>query len=154
VCLAGEHVCDLNVDKLWRSKRYHIGIVLNMDTHDRRGSHWVACFISINPQKPMYGAYYYDSSAHPPPQEIAQWMLQVRQKVEQSRFIQTLEANKRPFQMAYNHARRQFMFSECGMFAIHFLTTAKQNATTFEELCNAMGYDDDMFALRKVVFRP
>ena len=155
VCMAGEHVCDLDVDSLWKNKRYHIGIVLNTDTHDRDGSHWVACFISINPNKPMYGAYYYDSSSHPPPQEVFEWMLHVRKKVEQSRFIvKSEEAYRHSFEIAHNHERRQFRNTECGMFAIHFLTTAKQNATTFRELCNAMGYDDDMFALRKVLFRP
>ena len=147
-CLAGEKVCNLNVDKLISSGKMHIGVVFNLDRHDRRGSHWVACFISLDASKPLYGAYYYDSVARPPPFEAAKWMLEIQEKVK----ALGTAANQQ-FKIEYNVRRRQFHNTECGMFSIYFLTVAMKNDTTFDEICNDMGTDDDMFALRRVMFR-
>lgn len=142
-CLAGAHVCNLKPGE--PSQRKHMGIVFNLDRHDQKGSHWVCCFVSVDPDKPMYGAYYYDSVARPPPMEVAKWMLDLRSRL--------LIKSDRKFEVVYNRVRRQFYNTECGMFVIRFLTVAMENNKTFETISNEMGYDDDMNALRRVMFR-
>lgn len=93
----------------------------------------------------MYGAYYYDSVARPPPPEIATWILRLRD---------TAPSSTRHFELAYNQDRRQFQNTECGIFAMHFLVTAVENTSaSFVDICKSMGYDRDMSVLRHAMFR-
>lgn len=150
-CIAGTHVCDLQPHlgpaQAPRTPKC-MGIVFNLDRHNQSGSHWVACFISIDtdPGAKMFGAYYYDSVARPPPMEVAKWMVSVKVKVD-------AQSPHRVFELKYNKTRRQFQNTECGIFVIHFLTRAMKNNATFDSLCRDTGYDDDMLALRKTFFR-
>ncbi|PNH10541.1 hypothetical protein TSOC_002729 [Tetrabaena socialis] len=147
-CISGTDVCDPPLADLHKKKNIkHIGAVFNMDKHDQRGSHWVSCFISMDATKPMYGAYYYDSVARPPPPEIAAWMLKIQ------KIVDGFQKSDRPFELAYNRERRQFQNTECGMFSMVFLTVAMRNADTFTAICNAMGNDRDMNTLRQVMYR-
>ena len=142
-CIAGKRVCSPDFDDGFK----HIGVVFNMDRHDQSGSHWVACFISIDASKAMYGAYYYDSLARPPPPEIAAWMLQVKRDVERR------TRTTRAFEVSYNRGRRQFKNTECGMFAMVFLTQSIANDRTFEVICEEMGSDQDMIKQRRIMYR-
>ena len=153
-CLAGKDVCEPRFEKFARDGVKSLGIVFNMDRHDQAGSHWVACFVSLDPGRKMYGAYYYDSIARPPPPEIATWMLDVKATFEKfMRFGRFDTHNNKTFEVAYNHERRQFRNSECGMFAMTFLETAMEYEGTFQELSREMGGDEDMIRLRRVLYR-
>ena len=143
-CLAGREICS---NEFIYSGIDHAGLVFNMDRHDQAGSHWVACFVSLDESKPLYGVYYYDSIARPPPPEIATWILRVQEDVLNSK------PKKRRFEVAYNRERRQFANTECGMFAMVFLSVAMKNEETFRQICNAMGTDRDMNILRNVMYR-
>lgn len=132
----------------------HAGAIMNLDKNDQAGSHWVACFLSLDPTRPMYGAYYYDSVARPPPQEIATWMVNLRDRVSAlSSSKNTHDVRLREFVLTYNKDRRQFQNTECGMFAMFFLAVAMQNRSIFEDICMHMGTDADMAAMRNVMFR-
>jgi hypothetical protein len=134
------------LDKYLQSGKRHLGAVFNLDRYDQAGSHWVAVFISLDPTSPMYGAYYYDSVARVPPEEIAEWMVRIK---GDSRLPET----RRMFELTWNRERRQFLHTECGMFAMAFLATAMENSMSFREVCDGMGTDEDMLALRKIMFR-
>lgn len=146
-CIAGKKVCEPPIDHLSSYGIRHLGMVLNMDRHDQSGSHWVACFVSFDATKPLYGAYYYDSVARPPPPEVATWILKLRDTVRAQ------EVSTRDFEVAYNRERRQFKNSECGMFAMYFLSLAMRNEMDFSDLCSSMGGDEAMQALRHIMFR-
>jgi hypothetical protein len=134
--------------KQWKSAGIrHLGAVFNMDNHDQPGSHWVACHISIDPSAKMYGIYYYDSAGRPPPIEISDWMAAIKEKVSLLPSVQG-----RDFEVRHNIERRQFKTTECGMFAIAFLTISMHGLHDFDAICAEMGYDDDLYKLRKVVF--
>jgi hypothetical protein len=149
-CLATRDVCAPPLRKLAAAGVRGLGIVFNLDRHSQRGSHWVACFVSLDPDGPMYGAYYYDSVARPPPPEIAEWIVKLQDSMDRGRHRE--RQNKR-FEIAYNRERRQFEDAECGIFAIAFLTSALRNDRSFSDVCKRMGDDDDMHALRNVFYR-
>lgn len=133
------------------SKIKSLGAVFNIDKHTQLGSHWVACFVSLDASRAMYGAYYYDPVARPPPEEIAEWMVAMQD--------QMLASGHARFELSYNRERRQFHNTECGIFAIKFLTDAigssrvPRPGVDFKDLCRGMGDDDDMQALRSVFYR-
>ncbi|PNH04423.1 hypothetical protein TSOC_009403 [Tetrabaena socialis] len=149
-CIGGNVVCKPSLPELRETGIAHMGVVFNLDRHDQRGSHWVACFISLDDRAPMYGAYYYDSVARPPPPEIASWMVQLQKGV--AKVIGTT-SQTRPFDLAYNRVRRQFQNTECGMFSMVFLAVAMRNEKTFADICTDMGNDQDMNKLRHVMYR-
>ena len=152
-CIAGASVCHLDPKALTGKGYRCAGAVFNMDRHDQRGSHWVACFVGTDPRRRMYGIYYYDSVARPPPPEIAKWILQARDRQVAS-LVSSKRSARRHFEVRYNKVRRQFMNTECGIFSMHFLTRALESDIAFDELCQTMGYDDDMYALRGTLYRP
>ena len=50
-------VCELsNIDlqNMYTNKIFKIGIIFNLDTHNKPGSHWVGSFININTNKVYY----------------------------------------------------------------------------------------------------
>lgn len=143
----GADIRNVPLEQYIKKGIHHAGAVLNLDRNDQAGSHWVACFLSIDPARPLYGAYYYDSVARPPPHEIAAWMVNLRDRV------QALDKRERKFELTYNKERRQFQNTECGMFAMFFLAVAMRNSCTFERICKDMGTDKDMAAMRHVMFR-
>jgi hypothetical protein len=138
---------------------------MNLDAHDRRGSHWVSCYASFDPSSKLYGVYYYDSNARPPLLDTIRWMTYIHDEFLKSRSDRGLgrsarvesrnENRERKFEIRYNETRRQFMSYECGMFAMVFLIAAHKlkDEATFEEICEKMPGDDAMSKLRRVLFR-
>jgi hypothetical protein len=131
-------------------KRYdRFGAIFNMDRHDQPGSHWVACYISLNPARKMFGVYYYDSLAKPPLPPIVKWIVYVSKEFQKY----MIQVTDREFVLTYNRIRRQYENTECGMYSMVFLNAAINTDETFEGICDAMGNDDDMNEARKLLFR-
>jgi hypothetical protein len=150
-------MCDLDVARLGRDGRRQVGTVINMDRHDSAGSHWVACYAGLDPTRLLYGVYYYDSVALPPPREISDFM-QRHVAAQVARLSVAHRAaydapNGRPFEVRHNTVRRQFKNTECGIFSVIFLLNCMQGTRTFDQICSGIGGDADMNALRRVLFR-
>jgi hypothetical protein len=152
-----QSMCDLDVARLGRAGHRHVGAVINMDRHDSAGSHWVACYAGLDPARPLYGIYYYDSVALPPPREIADFMRRhvAAQAARLPSALRTAHTNAagRPFEIRHNTVRRQFKNTECGVFSVFFLLSCIEGRKTFDQICADTGADDDMHALRRVLFR-
>lgn len=145
-CVSPE-MCALKVEQHARVKdKTHMGVVLNLDTHDGRGSHWVAVYIGLDPQAKNYGVFYYDSVANPPPLRIASWMRTV------ARTMANFSA--KPFRVAHNKVRRQFGHSECGVFSMIFIIACVQRNATFDRVCKSIEGDSEMNSMRSVLYRP
>lgn len=144
-------MCDLSVRDLLRSGTHYTGIVFNMDKHNQRGSHWVACYVGLDPSTPeRFGAFYYDSSGKKPPESIHQFMLRMQSEAEQ----EGLNAPRIPFQVHYNAIRKQFKTTECGIYAILFIILCLQTDLAFGDLCqNIISNDDSVHDLRWKMFR-
>lgn len=124
-------VCTLDI-----SAHKYIGFIINLDRHDESGSHWTAIFIK---DKVLY---YYDSTGRGVPKEVSDF------------------AKKHKLKVVRNVKVHQKGHSECGMFAMYYiirwLTLLHQDeGTTFKTVITSDHLTDaNMFALRKVFFRP
>ena len=121
-----------------------------MDNHTQRGSHWVACYMGLNPRVPQrYGIWYYDSVARPAPPEIAQFMQRMHAEVQQAH----LPAAAR-FQLRSNRVRKQYQNTECGIYACAFLIACVTTPLPFDTICqHVMEPDATTRKLRRVLFR-
>ena len=90
---------------------HHTGLIINLDTANLPGSHWVAIFARNNE------AYYFDPLAYQPPQQIAAWL---------SRNFERWKTNTRQVQPMNS--------SYCGYFCLHFLFLAKQSYFTHKPI--------------------
>ncbi len=148
-----EAVCRLDLADLRARGCSRLGAVFNLDRHDQRGSHWVAMYCGFGPSQQRrrggnYGCFYYDSVAAPPPREVVALMARLRAQA-----LAMDGADARRFAVDWNRERRQFKNTECGVFAITFLTRClPPGAPKFEALCRAMGGDEQLHACRDFFF--
>lgn len=132
-CLINE-MCTLDLDKEEVKGKKSIGIIFNLDRHDRGGSHWVAAFIDIVKNK----CYYFDSYGMRPPNQIY-------------RFMQWLTIQEPTMELARNGARFQRSKSECGMFCMYFVATMLMGGS-FAPFCKGRPPDALMFEMRKWMY--
>lgn len=102
-CLIDE-MCELNLDREELKGKKHIGIIYNLDPHDKDGSHWVANYIHL----PTNSCYYFDSYGMKPPKQIY-------------RFMQWLGIQEPNIKLGWNGRRFQRKNTECGMYCMYFL---------------------------------
>jgi hypothetical protein len=90
-----------------------IGIIFNMDPHDKRGSHWVSMFIDITENF----IFYFDSNGNAIPKQI--------QKFSQT--VMDQGKNMTPpkyFELHQNtKTEHQMKNTECGMYCLYFIIT-------------------------------
>jgi hypothetical protein len=125
-----EEMCELNLDREEIRGKKYIGIVFNLDRHDRDGSHWVAAFIDNVKNK----CYYFDSYGMRPPNQIY-------------RFMQWLTIQEPSMELARNGARFQRSKSECGMFCMYFIVSMLYGMD-YQPFCVGRPPDSLMFKLR------
>lgn len=64
-CISND-LCKINMKKLWDENYRKLGMVFNLDPHDKPGSHWVSMFVDMK----NGGIYYFDSVGTYPPKEV------------------------------------------------------------------------------------
>lgn len=130
----------------WTQTRVHynqfklykkIGIVFNLDTHDKPGSHWVA-FLIDNKQK----CYEYFDSTGKPPNKYIQGFIDVLKKnvVGGYTFLQNTKV----------HQRKN---SECGIYSMYYIIQ-RLLGRQFHDISSHVINDDDMNKFRDFIFRP
>jgi hypothetical protein len=148
-CIVSD-ICQLNVAELLAAGKTRVGFVFNLDRHDQPGSHWVALHCGLDPKRKMFGVYYYDSVAKPPPKQVKDLMRRVSSQV--AGVWNKQAANK--FQADHNRVRRQFKNTECGLFSMHFLISCLSSNRDFSQVCESMGSDEEVHMLRNMLYRP
>ena len=123
--------CDLDPAQLGVSR---VGVVFNLDTHDQPGSHWVALF--WQPRRPVF--YFFDSVGHPPPERVRAWCKRVARKYPPG-------TKRRLYRCRKQHQREN---TECGMYAIYFLTEMLRGVP-FREFARRDMPDGDVNRLRQ-----
>jgi hypothetical protein len=146
----GDIMCSFHINQLLSKKKKQFGMVVNTDPHNKGGQHWFAIYCSLNPRKKNFGIYHYDSTAYEDDSpEIASFMSKIKAQVDEV-FPKKTAAK---FEVRYNTVRRQYKNTECGMFAIVFLSQCLKNIH-YDEICKRMRYDDDINKIRNIVYRP
>jgi len=129
----------IDFDELKKIGKTKIGMIINLDTHDKDGSHWVSLFADIE----KGGVYFFDSVGKPPKKEIAFFMNKIAEYCEKSG-IQNVR-------IEYNDEQNQYGNSECGVYSISFiLRMLKFNS--FEEIIKHPVSDDLVNVCRPFYF--
>jgi len=105
-----QEMCDFSVKKYLHSGVHKIGIVLNLDPHDKDGSHWVAMFIDLADKFIIY----FDSNGIEPPKEVDVFAKRIRKQAKD------LGLRIKYYENEYEHQMRN---GECGMYALYFIIT-------------------------------
>ncbi len=147
---------ELNFDELAREKINTIGAVINLDTHDMPGSHWVALYINLKKN----AIYYFDSFGKKPGRRINMFIRKIlnhmHNKSLQKRFDITEFMNryqyKDEYDVRYNKTQHQFKNSECGVYSMNFIIRLL-NGETFDEIVDNITNDYEMNLCRKKYFK-
>jgi hypothetical protein len=129
-------MCSIEIPKLRAEGVKYGGIVLNLDNHLGKGSHWVG--IVIDTKEGKSGVYYFDSYGMKPP-------IQVR------RFMEDLAYEEPKAIFGYNGRRFQFGNSECGIYSMLFII-CMIHGVPFSKFVKRPMADKYMLALRDWLF--
>ena len=104
-----EDLCKFNLkDKIDKGIN-KIGIIFNLDTHDKPGSHWTSMFINFKLKK----IYYFDSYGDDlSPKRV----ITLANRIQE----QSKEFGKE-YKFIINKKRHQYSRSECGMYCLYFI---------------------------------
>ena len=145
-CTVSASMCTFDAAAYLRRGKKTFGAVLNLDTSDKPGSHWVALYGDMRPSSPKYGVAYFDSNGLPPPSEVSAFMERVKATRPRTHA-------GRPFPLLANRKRYQFRNSECGVFAMMFIILHIENPDDPHSQVMAMiGDDAAMNAMRPRLF--
>ena len=131
-CVSNE-LCNLNLAAMKAQGTQCIGIVFNLDPHDRPGSHWVCAFIDLVGA----AAYYYDSYGYEPCAEIRRLMRRCRDQGCKT--------------LIWNDIRHQRKKSECGTYCMYVIISLLKGRS-FSDICKNRVDDDTMNAFRDILY--
>lgn len=119
-------------------KRYAlVGIVFNLDTHDKTGSHWVA-FVIDNKNKNLE---YFDSVGDPPNKIISKFISKLR------------KIGYNDYELRINTTVHQTKNTECGVYSIYY-TIGRLKGISSDKLFSKVVGDSKMNKFRDYIFRP
>ena len=110
-----------------------VGIVFNLDPHDRPGSHWVCAYIDLKKMK----AYYYDSYGYEPCPQIKRFLKRCKEQG--------------CINITWNDIRHQFKKSECGTYCMYIIISLLKGGS-FADVCRNRVDDDTMLAFRDLLY--
>jgi hypothetical protein len=131
-------LCAMNLAQLIKQKYKFIGAVFNFDPHNKSGSHWVGMFVNI----PKGEINYLDSNGYTPIPPIKQLLLTIKGQAAKL---------GRKFKIQYCKKRHQFKNTECGVYAINFISSQIEGKD-FAEIANRVVKDEAMNERRKSFF--
>ena len=143
-----QSMCNFTVKGLLDSGKTAFGIVWNLDKHNQPGSHWVACYASLDPKDSKFGICYFDSVGKEPPQEIFNFMKNIK---DQCKLIFKEKMSK--FVTKFNCTQKQFKNTECGVFSMVFIKFCLENQhKSFRQVKRMIGRDDEIHQFRDVLY--
>jgi hypothetical protein len=150
----GDMLCDFNLEKtILSKKKKRFGIIFNTDPSTAGGSHWIGLYCNLNPLKPNYGIYYYDSVANPTPNEVVNFMKLVSKQVDDLKLKTHKTFQNKNFEFKENKIQRQFSNYDCGCYQLIFQTQCLKNIP-FNVICNRMNTDNAVNRFRNILYRP
>jgi hypothetical protein len=99
----------LNFNELRNEGKKRLGVIFNLDEHDKSGSHWVSLFSDLEKGQ----IYFSDSYGREPEERINHFMNRIKDYLE--------ICNVENIDMRYNTTGHQRGNSECGVYSINFI---------------------------------
>ena len=137
-CIVDE-LCKLSIKKLLDDKIHKLGIIYNLDPHDKPGSHWVAMYLDLNKKR----VYYFDSYGTAPPSEVEKLV---------DRIIEQGKELKMNIKYEYNKTRHQYQNSECGVYSMYFIIQLLEGKKTFNTINSTRIKDEFVNSKRKYYY--
>lgn len=137
-CIVNE-LCNLKIKNLLKNKIARVGIIYNLDPHDKPGSHWVAMYMDLNKKK----VYYFDSYGTEAPEEVKKLVDRIQ---EQGREMGM------EIEYDYNTTRHQYENSECGVYSMYFITQLLEGKKTFNGIEKSTLKDEFINSKRKYYY--
>jgi len=131
-CVVDE-ICNLDIKALAAKGKTSIGVVFNLDPHDKPGSHWVCAYVDIKNKV----AYYYDSYGYEACPEI-------------KRFLRRCH-DQGCTEIVWNDIRHQRKKSECGTYCMYIIISLLKGKD-FADLCQNRVDDDLMNSIRDLIY--
>jgi len=143
----------------------HLGMVINLDPHDKPGSHWVALYSNFDKNQ----IYFFDSFGNKPRRKIKKFINKIAKYMYKKKYNSSLPVNTvieelknnninpeiknlSKFDIRYNQIQHQFKNTECGVYSINFIIRLV-GGETFDDITNNILKDDFMNNCRKQYFR-
>jgi hypothetical protein len=149
-----------------KNNKMRFGIVINLDSHNMSGSHWVGLYADFNKKQ----VYFFDSVGKKPRKKIKKFINGIvkymynnkypNKKLNINNVIKSLNNNKlddeyiaklKTFDIKYNKIQHQFKDTECGVYSINFIIRLLEGET-FENITKNITKDDKMNNNRKEYF--
>lgn len=135
----------VSFDKLQKKGKNRIGVVFNLDEHNKSGSHWVASYIDLNKGQ----VYFFDSYGIRPEKRISEFMNKAKKYIDgQNKYSNKYDTSAI---VKHNDKRHQYKNSECGVYSINFITRMLQG-DSFEKIINDRTPDNKINKCREVYF--
>lgn len=146
------------------SKIDQFGMVINLDPHDKPGSHWVSLYTNFDKNQ----IYFFDSVGKKPRKKIKKFINKLTKYMYKKKYNHSLNINKvlddikhhkkskyiknlETFDIRHNTIQHQFENSECGVYSINFIVRLV-GGETFDMITNNILKDDFMNNCRKTYF--
>jgi hypothetical protein len=162
---------DIDFDDFIKDGKTKIGLVINLDTHDKTGSHWVALYTDLMEKQ----LYYFDSLGNKPGFRIRKFNNKILDYMYKKKYNKNLEIGKiikgirhkknksskyttllndklNDFDIRYNSIQHQKENSECGVYSINFIIRSVKGET-FDEITQNITTDNEINECRKKYFR-
>jgi hypothetical protein len=133
-----EELCKFDLLDTIKDGKTKIGIIFNLDTHDKSGSHWVGMFINTKKRVIVY----MDSYGDKPPKEVTELAERIQ---KQSQLIGPM------YEYEKTTMRHQYSNSECGMYCLYFIIE-QVKGRDWKYFNNYKIKDKKMKRLRKIYF--
>lgn len=134
-------ICNFNLKDTLKKGKTKIGIIFNLDTHDKGGSHWVSFFLDLTKNN----LYYFDSAGSKMPRRLNQLVKNIQR--------QGLELNNTNILFDQNHPHEhQKKNTECGMYSLYFLINMLKGTRSWEFFKTKVIEDSEMEKYRQIYF--
>ena len=140
-------VKNLDYNKLAKKGKNKIGIVYNLDEHNKSGSHWVSFYIDVENKH----IYYSDSAGKPPEIRIKRLVKKI--ELPLNSYLNENEQNivEQKYDIKFNKTQHQFGGSECGIYAINNIVRLI-GGDSFDSIHKSRITDKEMNVCRKKYF--
>jgi len=130
-----DRLCHFQVESYVKRGITKIAIPLNLDEHDKGGSHWVSLFVDLRRKF----IFYFDSANQPMPSEVRTLIDRIRSQTPLKEYTQTTQ-----------HQRGN---TECGMYVLFFLISMLEGKTPRYFRSHVIR-DDEVAKFRRIYFNP
>jgi hypothetical protein len=104
-------LCNFSVEKHFNQGKKKIGVVFNLDTHNKGGSHWVALFIDLEDNF----LFYFNSTG----EDMQPQLVKFKDMV----LSQAKSFFRKEMDFYMNKVEHQRSNTECGMYCLYFIIT-------------------------------